>query len=259
MSGRTHRFVEPLEPIRVSIGSEPRCWLCAEVLKSSIVRRTERTAVFSESWTQRLKWHPLMDWGPNPKRGTRFSKWRWVVPQLYGFKGKAIYLDSDQVVLADIAELWNALPAGKAIAAVCNVNGNDWWGYPNTIVSAGKRYKDKIQTSVMVMDCVRCDWDFPYIAKKNSYADLMQGEFIDRAEVAELDPQWNRFGRCDKGTKLLHWSHVATQPQKNPAHPTAHIFRAELEAAIEAGHVRPEDVNEEIDRGHVHDIYRQPV
>jgi len=244
------------EPIRVSIGSEPKCWLSAEVLKSSILRRTSREVVFTESWTQRHGWHPLMLRRPQLKAGTAFSAWRWWVPELYGHEGRAIYLDSDIVLLADIAELWDVLEPGKWLAAVLNVDPYDWWGWPKTIRSARKKYANKVQTSVMVMDCGLCRWDCATEFRRQPYPDLMQGEWLPREHVKEIDRQWNRFGRCDEGTKLLHWSHVGSQPQKRPHHPTGHVFRAELRAALEAGHVAAADVNREIERKHVHASYR---
>jgi len=49
---------------------------------------------------------------------TPFSGLRWAVPELAGFQGRAIYMDSDVMVLGDIAELLNQpLAPGKAIAA----------------------------------------------------------------------------------------------------------------------------------------------
>lgn len=269
------------EAIRISIGSEPQCFLPAEVLKSSIARRTLCEVRFGESYSGEAGiaasvpgrmffygpehgvyhkgWHPLMRRGPQLKRGTKFSAWRWHVPAVYRHEGRAIYLDSDQVVLADIAELWDALEPGSMLAAVCNVSGGDYWGFPTTIRDAGKRYRGKIQTSVMVMDCAACDWDFGQLAREHSYADLMQGEWLDRARIQPLDPQWNRFGRLDEGTKLLHWSHVGTQPWKPKGrgirHPTADVWREELAAALEAGHIAPETLRGEIEQGHVHRSY----
>ena len=247
------------EPIRVSIGSEPKCWLSAEVLKSSIVRRTAREVAFTESWTQRDGWHPLMRRKPGLKQGTGFSAWRWWVPELYGWEGRTIYLDSDIVLLADIAELWDSLQPGKWFAAVTNVDPYDWWGYPKTIRSAKKRYANKVQTSVMVMDCAACRWDCPTEFKRRAYPDLMQAEWIPRDHVQEIDRQWNRFGKLDDGTKLLHWSHVASQPQKRPDHPTGHVFRAELQAALEAGRLTARQVNAEIEKGYAHASYRVGV
>src|SRR5687767_11117462 len=39
---------------------------------------------------------------------TEFSQYRYVIPQLCGFEGRAIWLDSDMVCLGDIRELFEA-------------------------------------------------------------------------------------------------------------------------------------------------------
>ncbi|MDR0236819.1 glycosyltransferase [Acinetobacter sp.] len=41
------------------------------------------------------------------KWATPFSGFRWAIPELCDFKGRAIYMDADVIVLTDIAELWN--------------------------------------------------------------------------------------------------------------------------------------------------------
>ena len=56
-----------------------------------------------------------------PKQGintfgwaTPFSGMRFMIPAACDFKGKAIYCDSDQMWIADVAELWNQpIPDGK--------------------------------------------------------------------------------------------------------------------------------------------------
>ena len=48
---------------------------------------------------------------------TPFSGFRYAVPALCDFEGRAIYMDSDVIVLADIAELFNADMNGKAVMA----------------------------------------------------------------------------------------------------------------------------------------------
>lgn len=49
---------------------------------------------------------------------TPFSAFRWIVPELAGYEGKAIYMDSDMIVLADIAELWHQeFEPGKLVLA----------------------------------------------------------------------------------------------------------------------------------------------
>ncbi len=46
---------------------------------------------------------------------TPFSGFRWIVPELCHWEGRAIYLDSDFIIRADIAELWGQDMRGKAL------------------------------------------------------------------------------------------------------------------------------------------------
>jgi hypothetical protein len=49
---------------------------------------------------------------------TPFSGFRWAVPELCGFEGSAIYMDSDVIVRGDIARLWNReFEPGKIVIA----------------------------------------------------------------------------------------------------------------------------------------------
>jgi hypothetical protein len=224
--------------IHVSIGSEPKQEIAAAVLRSSILRRASRPVVFSASWLPESGWHPAIREVPRLQRGTLFNTWRWLVPRCYANRGRAIYLDADQVVLADIAELWDLLEPGKQFAAVTEARG---------IFGKKKPEPGAIQTSVMVMDCDACDWNpgtliAQVAAGSLAYRDLMQGRFLERSRIQSIDPAWNHFGICEPETKLVHWSHVASQPYRKPEHPTAGVFRQELHAAIRAGHVRRGDV-----------------
>src|SRR3990167_3273822 len=152
------------EAIRVSVGSEKNQWLPTLVLVSSIMRRTGRRVEFTYSWTPDAGWHPLFADAPKLQHGTAFSGWRWLVPELYGHEGRAIYVDADIVFLADVAELWNALPTNKMFAAVTDADPDGLWG-KTTLAKSGKKFRGKPQTSVMVMDCRACGWDFRRLFK----------------------------------------------------------------------------------------------
>lgn len=236
-----------MDVIRISIGTEPMQYIASEVLKSSILRRTNQPVEFSASWEPMQGWHPAMKELPRLPRGTKFNVWRWCVPGVYANRGQAIYLDADQVVLDDIAKLWDALLPGNSFAAVCNAQG---------IFGKKKPEPGAVQTSVMVMDCDLCRWDIGELARRVNrgemeYRDLMQARFLHRADIQELPPEWNHFGIHTPATKLLHWSHVASQPYRKAKHPTANIFRQELHAAIRAGHVTRAAVYEAIGNGHL--------
>jgi lipopolysaccharide biosynthesis glycosyltransferase len=258
--------------IRVAIGSEPEQRIAAEVLKASILYRTEYKVVFSESWTYERGWDARIR-NHDHLGGTLFSFWRWLVPQVFGMKGKAIYLDSDQMVMSDINELWNSLPHGKHIAAVIGAQGHFGGKKPEPMA---------VETSVMVMDCELCAWNpkslYDMVKEdrmsrwcedrirffgesfvhrpKSDYAALMQAAWIPRGQIAELDPGWNYFNTHKPGlTKLLHWSCVRDQPYRNPDHETAPLFIAELQRAIKDGQIDPGIVREEVELEHIDKSY----
>lgn len=218
--------------IRISIGSEPMQFVACEVLKHSIRRRTERPVEFVESWNRTQGWHPLVKMSPSLPGGTAFNVWRWLTPQVFGH-GKAIYLDADQVVLADIGELWDQLQDAKTVACVTEAVG----------IFGGKKIPElgKVQTSVMLMDCHKLRMAMQpcpiqsCAAGRMEYRDLMQAAWLDRGEVQTLDPGWNHFGIVNEQTKLIHFSHVKSQPQRNPEHPAGWVFGAELRQAVADG------------------------
>lgn len=237
------------EVIRVSIGSEPLQYVPMQVLKASIVRRTKSLVEFTSSWDRVAGWHPLIKSLPRIPHGTSFNLWRWCVPSAYSFRGRVIYLDSDQIVLGDIAELWGLLPADKTIACVRNAVGI--FGKKKT------PEPNKNQTSVMVIDAAKAMWNAPAMAAdvrdgRMVYADMMQAAWLSKDQVQEIDPGWNHFGILNESTKLLHYSHVKSQPYRDPRHPQAAAWCDELQWALRAGMVTPDDVRCEVDCRHLH-------
>lgn len=57
-------------------------------------------------WMQQAATGPWSGWKCGSGR-TPFSHFRWSIPSVCGWQGKAIYTDSDFFFLSDIAELWN--------------------------------------------------------------------------------------------------------------------------------------------------------
>lgn len=237
--------------IRVSIGSEPMQKIPALVLRHSIVSRTRAEVQFTSSWDAKTGWHPLMDRQPQLRNGTQFSAWRWIVPQLYG-EGKAIYLDADQVCLGDIADLWSLLPTGKTIAAVCNAVGFFGSKVPEP---------DKTQTSVMVMDCgalkqrARVALHEAGNNGRLKYRDLMQAVWLPPEEIHELPPGWNHFGIKTPETRIIHYSHVKSQPWWNAKHPTLEVWYTALKAAVLADAVSAQDLVDAYQSKHLDGYY----
>jgi hypothetical protein len=238
------------DPIRIAIGTDPQQRIACETLKSSIRRRTARPVEFFVSWCPQTGWHPLMQATPKLKKGTAFSKWRWLLPDLFPDGGRAIYLDADQVCLTDIAELFDWPLGDNTKALVKNAVG----------IFGKKRQPEpgKNQTSVMLLDFSHASvrWNPTVLINQvlsgiRSYPDLMQGDWFDPEKTLELPPEWNHFGIHTPDTKILHWSHVKSQPYRNPQHPTAWVFERELRAAVESGDISPALIRSEVSQRHI--------
>lgn len=83
------------------------------VLEYSLKKHTK--SELDITWIK-LSRDPASPFYSNPEKGegwntsqwaTPFSGFRWAVPWLCKFDGKGIYMDSDMIVMTDIADLWN--------------------------------------------------------------------------------------------------------------------------------------------------------
>jgi hypothetical protein len=132
---------------------------------------------------------------------TPFSGYRWAIPEMCNFKGKAIYTDVDMINFRDISELWNTDFKGHLVAA-----------------RRGKRFGGH-EFCVMLMDCKQLQDAIAPIRRMK-----LQPEFHQRYinmfsgnedAVKELDPRWNCLDGEDRDASdiwQLHYSRMSTQP-----------------------------------------------
>ena len=171
---------------------------------------------------------------------TPFSFQRFLIPELCGFDGRAIYLDADMQVFADIGEVWKRDMGGHDLLAVSE--GND-----------GRRG----QFSVMLLDCARLQWRVEEIvagldAGRFTYEQLMQEMCVAASVGRVLSPQWNRLERHEPGlTRLLHYTDMHTQPWVSLDNPLRHLWVACLRRAIDKGAISLADLRREVTAGHV--------
>ena len=128
---------------------------------------------------------------------TNFSCYRWAIPELCNFSGKAIYLDVDQLVIKDIAQMWDLDMQNKAVLSItpertdvmlmdCSKFNGEWWPRLSTMKPSGKHQKH-----------YRC---------------LVQNKDL----IGHLDPIYNCLdgeGMSDE-TRLIHYTKMSTQPWK---------------------------------------------
>lgn len=174
---------------------------------------------------------------------TEFSNYRFVIPLVCEFQGRAIYMDSDIICLRDPCELFDTPMGEHDLLARADAYGGDRW--------AG---------SVMLLDCARARFDV-----ERYFADVERGEYtsedlhqlrpaflrVHPLKVGRLDPSWNDLDHLDSNTKLLHYTHLLTQPWKFPGHPHAAIWFEHFEEARAAGHITATDVDLSLTRAYV--------
>jgi len=202
---------------RLFVGTEPAMWAANRVLQKSAEMHSSEAIQWrwmssdtSEEWRGWQRGEIGRDgWG------TGFSCFRWAVPELCKFEGRAIYLDADILVLGDLVELWQtAMSRG-----VCSLSPHE--------------------TSVMLFDCKRFaslkGWPSMAEMKQLKWRSRNYGELVSRHGLFEaLDSSWNCLdgkGYRDGVTKLIHYTDRTTQPWR--PHPDRFVYRAHPDAKME--------------------------
>jgi hypothetical protein len=138
---------------------------------------------------------------------TPFSGFRWAVPQLCNYVGKAIYMDSDFIVLSDLAELWNqTFELGKVVMAK---GGMNW------------------RLCCSLWNCARAQQYIPDITVLRNDPDShrrMHTLFGAKSKLVQpFQGDWNnldgRDGKPLTEMKALHYTAMQSQPQLEYALP----------------------------------------
>lgn len=233
-------------PIAIFIGASEGEWLPAKVLEYSIAKHSSMTA----------KCHFLYQSNiaiPKPRRAdcqskTPFSFQRFLIPELKGFSGKAIYLDSDMLVTDDISQLWRL----------------DFNQCDLLCVKAETEYQSQSQFAVMLLNCEKLSWRIADLIKllddgTYSYSDLIHKMQAAPNYRAVIPPQWNSLDLYEPGiTSLLHFTDMTQQPWLSNHSPEEEIWLAYLREAINNDFITFKQIQEQISHGNVRpSLHRQ--
>lgn len=245
-------------PIRIFIGSGEASVLERKTLIHSLRAHTSRPLdihVFNGT-------HDALERGDEPpvrlnmplwvkyRNYTEFSNYRWMIPELCGHRGRAIFLDSDMVCLADIGELFDADMGGCDMLAKGEAHkGDRSWGMSN-----------------ILFDCEKCRFPLEDIFRDvdaghytNTDFQQMTPAFLTRRpyRLGPLDPAWNSFDVHDAGTKLIHYTNLRTQPWKFPGHVHEELWFHWFSDARKAGVITNQDIDKTLSRAYARqDILR---
>jgi hypothetical protein len=135
-----------------------------------------------------------------------FAALRRSIPQLLGFRGRALVMDPDVFAVGDVWELLSRDMDGKAI--LCRRQLRTREGRP--LWSSG----------VMLLECGRLtDWQWERDVDAIFRGALPLGPWLALLDqpperIGMLEDVWNDFDRLADDTKLLHTTEITTQPWK---------------------------------------------
>lgn len=247
-----------LPAVRVFIGSGEASLLERLTLIHSIRQRTSRPVDLyvingTHDAIERNGQPPLrvnLPLGIKYGNFTEFTNYRWLIPQICEYRGRAVYLDSDMICLGDIAELFDTDMRDCHLLARADAYGSGAWAL-----------------SVMLIDCHHCRFDVETYFKEidagcydNRALQEMRPGFLARHpfNIQSLDPNWNVFDRVDPQTKLIHFTDLLMQPWKFPGHKHARLWFQTFRSARETGLISDEEIERSIMRGYVRPDIRSP-
>jgi hypothetical protein len=224
--------------IKIFVASTKSEWLPLKVLEFSIQELCSNSVeVYSINNFARVI--------PTPKKinnrpKTPFSFQRFLIPELCGYSGKAIYLDADMQVFRDISELWN----------------HDFSGCDLQTVQVAKKGR-RGQFSVMLLDCKALGWNVEQIVAdldtgKLNYAALMYEMRVAKKIGRDISSSWNSLEFYEPGkTSLLHYTDMNTQPWISIYNPLGYLWISCLRRAMLKGFIKRSELLREIELGHV--------
>lgn len=231
-----------IKPNTVYIGVSRADLLPYLVLKHSIEHNSKRPVLVK----------PLPKVRRNPRRRknrgrTAFSFSRFLIPELQNYQGRAVYLDSDMLVMSDITELFNYPIGENHLVVTSQSSPPQAWANSEDFISGP-------QFSVMVIECSKAKWSVDQIidlldSNAMSYSDVLHKMLIVPAERIDssLDPNWNSLEYYDPNeTKLLHFTVVPTQPWRSRNNANYDVWLAHLKSAIKAGVITSNTIRREI-------------
>lgn len=241
-------------PIRICIGSDQYQVAAAETLEYSIRKHASQPVEIFHMSDLDL---------PEPKYsgnrpGTGFSFYRFVIPKLMGYSGKAIYLDADMLVFGDIAELWNIPMSEKLVQ--CSTQTEvpaGWENGDNNSLGEDRYWQPGRQLSVMLLDCERLTWEVEEIIQeldegKYTYAQLMNDLVIVPDELIgeDIPNEWNCLEWYEEGrSRLVHFTVVPTQPWRHETNRLNALWETGFKDALDAGAINLDSARKAVAEG----------
>lgn len=195
------------EVMRIFVGCDPNDCDLEQMMVLDYSLRKHASLPLQIHW-MRLSADPESFWYSDPaaaagwqtrRWATPFSGFRWAIPAYCGYQGRAIYMDTDMIVLTDIARLWRApIADGRVVVA--------------------RPDPELPRFCVSMWDCERARAHLPSLThlreRAGAHAETLK-YFRQRPQLIEpLDPAFNNVDGENQPVErigILHYSDMGTQ------------------------------------------------
>ena len=174
--------------INVFIGYDSKEKVAFNVLAYSILRNSTKPVSITPIYLPNIKDDFVRE--RNSLSSTEFSFSRFIVPHLMNYKGWAVFMDCDQLMLGDIADLWR-MRDDKYAVQLCKHDyepeeDKKFLGQVQT------KYEKKNWSSFMLMNCKKCNELTPDYVNSATGLQLHQFKWLESDDlIGDLPLEWN--------------------------------------------------------------------
>ena len=192
--------------IKVFIGYDSKEKVAFNVLAYSILKNSTRPVSITPVYLPNIKDNFTRE--RSNIESTEFSFSRFIVPHLTNYKGWAVFMDCDQLMVGDIAELWR-LRDEKYAVQVCK---HDYVPGTETkfLGQVQTKYPKKNWSSFMLMNCDKCTSLTPDYVNTATGLQLHQFKWLsDDNLIGDLPLEWNWLAgeyEYKKDVKNIHFT-----------------------------------------------------
>ena len=192
--------------INIFIGYDSKEKVAFNVLAYSILKNSTRPVSITPIYLPNIKDNFTRE--RSNLESTEFSFSRFIVPHLANYKGWAVFMDCDQLMTGDIAELWR-LRDEKYALQVCK---HDYT--PSTdkkfLGQIQTKYEKKNWSSFMLMNCDKCTALSPDYVNTATGLQLHQFKWLENEQlIGDLPLEWNWLAgeyQYKKDVKNIHYT-----------------------------------------------------
>ena len=179
------------------------------VLCQSIIARATRPVAFHPVKRSLLK--SCHDRARDPKQSNEFSFTRFLVPYLMGYKGVALFMDSDMMLRTDISELFDVVDLKEGNSVYVCKHEYQPRNVQKYLGAVQYPYPRKNWSSVMLFNCAHYDCRrlTPEYVNKASGLDLHRFNWTEDDRIGSIPLEWNWLVgeyKHNPEAKNVHWT-----------------------------------------------------